>query len=548
MTRNLVWALGAALALHPVATAQSTTTQIRQHGITWTFAQPVQAGQFANGDWWVLAPATVQSVWPAPGGGRNGSMLNPRAGDVGRQQGQGYDDRIQLHRPAAAVSFPRTLAAGDVLVSTESRGGARQPGIYRGVESQAFLKSAAILTAVATTPPADAFRPPYCGPRVVYRTRDIRWNVLPRLLRVGSLDPISFARHFERPWIDHLNGWESRGMHPYENMPDYGREIALCTGEGGLLLLQDWSAAELTPLLVRYLQLGIDLYGLVRDGHQWWGDGGHLIGRKWPIVFAGLVLGDAAMARPGNGFSEDVQTYFATGWTGDHATFRMRSSDRHEERDPTTWSSTEVGYEQYRHCCTSFAWVGAALCAIILDARAHWDHAPFFHYVERWMTPMLPGDRALSRQITGPNVDWFPHGHTGSDLVTRMWDAYRARFEPAGVERIAGASRSEVRLSVFDPVVAGAPLALWVDNAPAQAGILVAGLRTAPMWLGQAALVVQPSSISLPIAADRHGHARLALPIPMATGRTVRAAVQAVWLDAARSAADTSQAFELTLR
>ena len=35
----------------------ATTTSISQFGITWTFDQPVEYGQFANGDYWL--PASV---------------------------------------------------------------------------------------------------------------------------------------------------------------------------------------------------------------------------------------------------------------------------------------------------------------------------------------------------------------------------------------------------------------------------------------------------------------------------------------------------------
>lgn len=33
--------------------------QLTQHGITWTFAEEVESGLFANGDLWVLGPATL---------------------------------------------------------------------------------------------------------------------------------------------------------------------------------------------------------------------------------------------------------------------------------------------------------------------------------------------------------------------------------------------------------------------------------------------------------------------------------------------------------
>ena len=40
---------------------------ITQHGITWTFDRDCPAGQFVNGDWWVVGPVQVVSVSPSPG-------------------------------------------------------------------------------------------------------------------------------------------------------------------------------------------------------------------------------------------------------------------------------------------------------------------------------------------------------------------------------------------------------------------------------------------------------------------------------------------------
>jgi hypothetical protein len=37
-------------------------------------------------------------------------------------------------------------------------------------------------------------------------------------------------------------------------------------------------------------ELGIDNYGVLKAGGKWPADGGHMNGRKWPILFAGLLL------------------------------------------------------------------------------------------------------------------------------------------------------------------------------------------------------------------------------------------------------------------
>ena len=73
---------------------------VSQYGITWTFEQPARAGQFVNGDWYVVGPVTIKTIDPRPLYGseipqdeldhmdkerpeaqrvRNGFMLNPPA-------------------------------------------------------------------------------------------------------------------------------------------------------------------------------------------------------------------------------------------------------------------------------------------------------------------------------------------------------------------------------------------------------------------------------------------------------------------------------------
>ena len=56
-----------------------------------------------------------------------------------------------------------------------------------------------------------------------------------------------------------------REMHPLENMPDYGREITNITSQTGLFLLVDDPRKENETLLLRYVQLGIDLYGMTQS-------------------------------------------------------------------------------------------------------------------------------------------------------------------------------------------------------------------------------------------------------------------------------------------
>ena len=63
--------------------------------------------------------------------------------------------------------------------------------------------------------------------------------------------------------------------------------------------MTDLPPAKKEKLLIGFVQNGIDLWGIVRAGfHGWQGFGGHGTGRKWPIVFAGIMLGDEQWMPP----------------------------------------------------------------------------------------------------------------------------------------------------------------------------------------------------------------------------------------------------------
>ena len=132
----------------------------------------------------------------------------------------------------------------------------------------------------------------------------------------------------ERPWVGTcFFGFEE----PVENMPQYGLEYGRLAGLCALLLCTDLQPAEKEPLLVNFVQVGIDLAGMIRSGHPGWTAwGGHGSGRKLPIVFAGLLLGVDDWASinstfPKASFGEDQQTAYGDCWTGAKVRFAGHS-------------------------------------------------------------------------------------------------------------------------------------------------------------------------------------------------------------------------------
>ena len=420
----VILASAAPRAAIPGERAVSTRDAVTQYGISWTFAEPVPAGQFVTGDWWVVGPVTIARVTPAPTADRHGSVVNPPAGGT-----QGYDARIAGFDASLRAKFPLDLQPGESLVSTASVDaiGQKTPETVRGQYCRGPLRTAVVLTCLEQAPPADAFRPAYVGTwKEPFTVSQLRRDLLPRLKAPGTVPGVEkYERDLERIWLDHMRQWVNRQMHPLENMPDYGREITNIVSDVALLLLLEGPKEQRETLLLRYVQKGIDYYGVTRsDNDLWIGNGGHNSGRKWPILFAGLILGHEGMMHVEATFQEDQQTYYGKGFHGQKAlwTIALGNPNRcHEEVDPETWKTfgdtrgnNGLKAEAYRKL-NGPTWVGQALAARLTGMVAHWNHPPFFDYVDRW----------------------YRETQTANPFVKAMWTTYRDEADRIGarVER-----------------------------------------------------------------------------------------------------------------
>jgi len=404
----------------PEATVEMRDS-VSQYGITWTFDSEYPVGRFVTGDWWVVGPVQILAISPAPTGDRNGTMIDP-VGD------QAYDSRAGSYDGAKAVMLPVSVDAGHSVVSSIShgesnceRGGGAVRGYltYDGGCQRGPIETQAILTVLDEAPPADAFRPAYSahGP-TLHRAADLCLDRLPDLEAPDTVpDADELLRHLERPWIDHLNSWTMQHGCATMNMYCYGREIGMIVQSISAYLLLDTPARE--ELVRRFVQLGIDNWGVLRAGGGWGGDGGHFNARKWPIVFAGGLLGDAEMASPGTDIgNEDRMTYYGADGTPlwgracDSCYLSNGCSNdggcrgAKDCRDP---EGVIDGCGDYRNCCTSRTWVGQALAARVMGLREAWGHDAFFDYVDRWMDGDVPGGG----------------GAGGDDFVQAMWDRHR---------------------------------------------------------------------------------------------------------------------------
>jgi len=448
--------------------------KVSQFGITWTFEKPARAGRFVNGDWYVVGPATIKAIDPKPLYGneiprreldrmdkerpegqriRNGFMVNPPA-----TMEVSYDSGVRnWFTPALIQRLPVKMEPGDSLVSTISMPknlvlhAQLRNKIERGVDDSSPIRTAAVLTCVAEPQPPDAFRPAFCDrAQRIYFARNLRRQLLATAAATPSTPDIRrYVRFTQRPWVGTgFFGFEE----PVENMPQYGLEYGRVVGISALLLSTDLTPERKEPLLVNLIQIGIDLGGMIRSGHPGWsGWGGHGSGRKLPIVFAGLLLGDDQLANinrsfPKVSFGEDEQTTYGACWTGATVVFaghsgidaatgigRSRGSNwgPYEHTPPSEWKDGPNTSESYRRCCTSVGWVAQALALRLLGAEKAWGHDAFFDYVDRWM---FEDDAAFVKTIkeaTGRDHDksWARQGQTWDAFVNEMWAKHRTALQ-----------------------------------------------------------------------------------------------------------------------
>jgi hypothetical protein len=457
--------------------SSSMVTSISKDGVTWTFAAPVLAGQFVTGDWWIVGPATVSAISPAPTTATpflNGSVVNLPTSNgkspFDSRLNDGTDESWWFDASFRAYA-PVSLKAGDSLVSSVSLATAASlPEVMRASDKSCSpVRSDSVLTVLSAVPPADAFRPSYCDrSQTLYRASALHRELLPSHPAPnpqGTPTLAQFETLFRRPWID-TNAFLFDT--PAEYMPSYGQHVAFAVSYASLLLLLDFPAADKEPLTNYLVQYGIDLYGCVKAGYGWPAFGGHRSGRKLPIVMAGLLLQDDGMknvsATYPNRFGEDMQTVYvnqipggyskawqgATVIYGGHYGVDQTSGTPtdtssnglyapYEQLQPKDWqllTPTEQLGEAYRRCCTSVSWVGEALAARMLGALTTWNHSAFFDYVDRWMTEddtqavadiktQSGFDYSSSWERQGQTASWLQGEFPQYSFIDDMWKAYR---------------------------------------------------------------------------------------------------------------------------
>jgi hypothetical protein len=339
----------------------------------------------------------------------------------------GYRSVAAGYSASARTTFPVTISGTKSLVSTIGKakvsGGAAES-----------LKKAAVLTIVETVPAGGSFRPTYvAGDKPYFNTSQIQYSLLPSLPKPSA--PLPSLTMMQYVWLDHgpkVNGAE---IHPSDNMPPYPRDLAIQVSRMAQLVLLD--IPERNDQLIKFLQLGIDnYYTCIKNGDAWRAYGGFGNGRKWPILFAGIIFNDDNMKNPPlyisqgsniHKFGEDGHTYFGQPTTeypdGKPLWGQLASQGwtNHDVRDPEglTDCPTLDGYPcgGYRKCCTSHTWVGSMLASLIMGAKDLWNWPAHYAYVDRWVKEE---DYANASSQYYKDIYGF-----GGEFIRVMWDTYR---------------------------------------------------------------------------------------------------------------------------
>lgn len=372
---------------------------ISQFGITWRFDRDYPSGQFANGDYWVVGPVRIVSISPASTTHgqvtMHGSMVNPKVNSV-----QGYDSRIKRNKFSNAANvgddLPLVVPAGSSLLSAES-----YPKLAKGDNPQ--LKTIAILTVLSRAAPAGSFRPPPVGSNksLKWSTRQLNYAKLASLPSVPAAPKLaSVEALFERPWIEQGTTWVSRYLHPKENQPGYGREIAHTLAQGLLSLQLNYSKQRKETLLIRLVQYGLDVYGSAREGATWPAGGGHNHGRKMPLLLAGTVLGDPDILAYADGqkriFQEDRQTWYVSpsdvgrklhdrdGRPRDrYLTSDIGLAEWGEKHHPSPeWDGRN--WNSFYRTVAGSSTIGHVLTARLMNLEKTWNWPAIFDYYDRY--------------------------------------------------------------------------------------------------------------------------------------------------------------------
>ena len=376
--------------------------------IVFRFDKEYEIGQFANGDYWVHnngEPVVITAIEPEAftenDRTSNGAMVNPEVGGE-----QGYESQT-LHSVYVDSLNRDPGHTGESLIAYPGNSIIKAISLPENT-GKVIVSDAAVLTVLAEKPPEGAFRPPYCGAEkgIPGTIADLDYSVLGNHPKLGGEPDINeVAGYYEKVWIEHNTDWTQRDIHPFNHQPNYGRDITKQSGHGLVLLQLDYTQAEKELLLIRLVQYGIDIYGVVSTGATYYHDGGHSLGRKMPLLLASQVLKHETMAEYADAskhfiFQDDQQHFYVTqGMVDLSNSDAWAPDDRHgtapytvDDIEMAEWGIRAFGVPAqnnrswdaiYRHTAGP-AQMHHVLAAYLMGVQDIWNWPALFDYAERY--------------------------------------------------------------------------------------------------------------------------------------------------------------------
>ena len=425
-------------------------TSISQNGITWTFSASVECDKFVNGDWWVVAPVTINNTTPAWTGADHGSMLDPAAG----LNAQGYHSGIVYGTPYSGslrVSFPTTISSGvKSIVSTIT-----DPAYTGTGTPRSFVRNAAVLTIVNSAPSATSFRPTFmAGAKTIYDSASVNYSLVPSYTAPGTA--LNLTGKGNMPTLNY--GGKVFGEENWIPSNDYGGvsypPYAATNFVNQVSMMMMLNTANRVSYINKLIQIGIDDYAkITTNDYGWMANGGYGGGHIWPIIFAGKMLNSATLLSVprfstsyplAHNNAEQGYTYYNSAGTAMFGNeeclagtmaYPPTSCSNVMCRPQTTNVGPPAGFpENYWGACgggyrtlVSPNYAGQALAMRMLEptlgTMTAFNHPAFFGYTDYWAAnPQGPSGQSPTNDY---QTDVYAYGGTGNGFMKYMWDTYR---------------------------------------------------------------------------------------------------------------------------
>lgn len=495
--------------------------QIAQHGIIFNLAAPRPTGQYANGDWWVLGPASITSISPAStlhngidGNGNaytnrvvHGTMLNPgnrmfASGDLTSNNTgntlQSFDTLANgvsnmVYNSAhnvdpGATGQPLTVASGSVVKFVSRLTGLALNNRPAGLDM-------VVLTVVDAIPAADAIRPGVsrAGSKASpCRLSDFNLDVFQNLASTASAPTFEQAldwvdRYIEAAYPDSINNTGAKG---FNNHPEYGRDIGNNLHRALLCLhLSSFTSEQKRTLLSHLAAIADDLVARAEEGAVTLGAGG---GNSWKLPTVAVCAAALGAKTPASWliylsnaqrmvWAENRQIFRVTGadialprWTADgrprtpYTQQMLGSSEWAEagafqpERAGSNWNAS------YRDIVAYSLLPGALAVELTAGAKALWDFPEFWLYMDTVYlrrTEGSAGNSLLAFPLEMVN-SYRPIKSTVPEILDAgiKNNAIWVRFDQALNETTALPPISDFLVSVNGTPVTISSLSIWRQN------------------------------------------------------------------------------------